>query len=114
MTQVQKENRYVFQFVNILDKALYDRYIKNDTTLERYIVYNDGKLDLQRTIGNICSHVDYWSMEEWVNSIDFDFACEELRKMVDEIDESILENNWEKAMTIQLLIAESSDENMRK
>ena len=106
MTQVKKENKHVFQFVDILDKALYDRYIKTDATLEEYIVYENGKLDLYKTIGNICTHVDYWSFEEWVNSIDFDFACEELRKMTDEVDESILEDNWEKAMKIQLIIAE--------
>lgn len=109
MIKTQKENRHVFQFVDIIDKALYDRYIKTDATLEQYVVYKSGKLNLKETMENICTHVDYWSFEEWVNSIDFDFACKELRKMTYDVDENILEDNWEKAMKIQLLIAEHCD-----
>lgn len=106
MTQTQIKNRHVFQFVDIIDKALYDRYIKTDATLERFVVHENGKIDLSETMINVCLYVDYLSFEEWVNSIDFDFACEELHKMTDEVDESILEDNWEKALKIQLLLAE--------
>lgn len=106
MVKSQTENKHVFQFVDILDKALYDRYVKTDATLERYIVYDNGKLDLPKTIESVFSHVDYLSIEEWINSIDFDFACEELHKVTNDIDENILEDNWVKAMKIQLIIAD--------
>lgn len=105
MAVIKKKNRHVFQFVDILDKTIYERYIKTDPTLERYVVYDEGKLDLSRTIENVFSYVDYSSIEEWVNSISFDFAYDELRKVTDDIDENILEDNWVKALKIQLLIA---------
>lgn len=105
MAQNQKDNKHVFQFVYIIDNALYDRYIKTDPTLEKYVVHDAYGLDLSTTIENVFSHVDYLSIEEWINSIGFDFACEELRKMTDKIDKSILEDNWEKAMKTQLIIA---------
>lgn len=100
-------NRYVFDFVSILEQTICDTYIANDIFLEKYVVHNGFFVNYSETYNNATKHVDISDVEEWINGVSYDYACSKLGKRG---DEETLQDNFQKAQKIMLILGDNQED----
>ena len=105
MSEFRSANRYVFDFVGIIEKTICNTFIVNDIILEKYTIHNGSFINYSETYINATKHVDISDVEEWINGVSYDYACAQLKERG---DEETLKDNFHKAQKIMLILGDNS------